>query len=399
MPSGIAYETSYYGATMPYTLEEVQQLIEDSAAESQTLEFKLELPRKDHDGRAEFAKDICAMANSEGGSILFGVAEVKGCASALQPVMVEAFDHARRRLQQTLSSATEPASIPVAFHEIRCNGGYILELSVDRSPSGPHRVIENGRSHFYVRTPILITEMRYDELRDAFTAAERASERFRLWRAQRVALARTGKRRWPLLDGPKAVLHVAPLESFQRQRQIDMKQVHAMHRTYVFGDTSTLRADFNLEGLLVRSPLGKDPDYKHIQIFRTGMIESIWMVGALAYDEKILPSKVIATTIRDAIRLHLRRIKDAGFKGPAIVALSLFGVDGCTLAVSQQTVRPTDRDQLDLPDFLVPDIDAAIDDVDEVARPLLDLLWQCFDEAQCNYYDEGTGKFLATLQN
>ncbi|PWK33499.1 AlbA family DNA-binding domain-containing protein [Cupriavidus plantarum] len=384
---------------MPYTLEEVQQFVIDSANESQTLEFKQRLPLKDHDARAEFAKDVSAMANAEGGSILYGIAEAKGCASALHPITDEAFDHARRRLQQTLSSAVEPAALPVTFHEIRCdNGGYVLEVQVERSAGGPHRVIEDGRSHFYVRTPTQVTSMRYDELREAFNASERAADRFRRWRQQLDDMVYSDATRWTLCPGPKAVLLVAPMEAFQRRRLLDMRQVHAAFRTYCFGDTSRLRPTFNLDGVSIRYPLDKETDHRHIQVFRNGAIQSCWMIGSYLNDKNILPSQVIVNDIRDAIRLHLRRLLDNGFTGPAIVALSLVRVENSEMAVSRHTTRATDRDYLDLPEFVVDDIPAAVENVDIVAHSLLDMLWQCFGEPNCSYYDPDTGEFFKELR-
>jgi hypothetical protein len=41
-------------------------------AESQTLDFKFCLPGKDEPSKVEFAKDVCAFANADGGEIVFG---------------------------------------------------------------------------------------------------------------------------------------------------------------------------------------------------------------------------------------------------------------------------------------------------------------------------------------
>lgn len=65
------------------SVEDLQRLIDSRAEETPTLEFKRDLPKED--SRKEFIADICALANSKGGDIIFGIEEMDGFADKLVP--------------------------------------------------------------------------------------------------------------------------------------------------------------------------------------------------------------------------------------------------------------------------------------------------------------------------
>jgi len=52
---------------------DILALVSSNAAESQTLDFKRELPGRDNSAKLEFCTDICAFADTQGGDIVYGV--------------------------------------------------------------------------------------------------------------------------------------------------------------------------------------------------------------------------------------------------------------------------------------------------------------------------------------
>ena len=54
----------------------LQGLCEDRATESQTLDFKRELPATDE--RRELQKDVCAFTNADGGDLVYGERQLGG---------------------------------------------------------------------------------------------------------------------------------------------------------------------------------------------------------------------------------------------------------------------------------------------------------------------------------
>jgi predicted HTH transcriptional regulator len=63
----------------------LQSVCTEKWSESQTLEFKRVLPGTDDKSKQEFPKDICALANTGGGDVVYGIGEVKGQADHLVP--------------------------------------------------------------------------------------------------------------------------------------------------------------------------------------------------------------------------------------------------------------------------------------------------------------------------
>ncbi len=73
--------------------------------------------------------------------------------------------------------------------------------------------------------------------------------------------------------------------------------------------------------------------------------------------------------------------------------MSVLGVQEVTLAHWNANGR-TDRRDLLIPEVVVPSIAEALSDIDAVARPILDMLWQCFDAPKCDLYNN-SGDFVA----
>ena len=63
--------------TVPKTYEDLMALIAEQVEESTHIEFKRGINKDDGNWRSELAKDISAMANSDGGVIIYGVEEKK----------------------------------------------------------------------------------------------------------------------------------------------------------------------------------------------------------------------------------------------------------------------------------------------------------------------------------
>ena len=56
----------------------LQQLIENGTRENRRLDFKLTLALATREERVEFLRDVVAMANADGGTIVYGVQEGEG---------------------------------------------------------------------------------------------------------------------------------------------------------------------------------------------------------------------------------------------------------------------------------------------------------------------------------
>src|SRR6185503_19207491 len=123
-------------------------MVEAGVEESETLDFKLEVPKKD--GAIDFCKDISAMANTDGGCIVIGMREDKGAAAEAVGI-VESFDALIRRLQQAAEAHIDPR-IAIRIGKVDLDGSkYVALAATEKSRNGPHMYKPDER--VYKRLP------------------------------------------------------------------------------------------------------------------------------------------------------------------------------------------------------------------------------------------------------
>jgi hypothetical protein len=98
------------------TIADVQALVDANVGESQRLEHKVQLLKTGSDGLREFCKDVTAMANAQGGDILFGVRESNGAAGAAHSFHSSSYllylPKRSRRSRTIATRSPEPAPPP-----------------------------------------------------------------------------------------------------------------------------------------------------------------------------------------------------------------------------------------------------------------------------------------------
>jgi hypothetical protein len=121
------------------TWEHIEQLVEIGVGETAQLDWKRVLPEHD-----EFAKDVAAMANAEGGVILYGIAEQKrqGLAVASKYFPVDLSEGRYSSMRNSLTSRVRPVVTDLHFHPIPKDGGSegVLMVVIGRSANAPHVV-------------------------------------------------------------------------------------------------------------------------------------------------------------------------------------------------------------------------------------------------------------------
>ncbi|PKP21640.1 MAG: hypothetical protein CVU05_06350 [Bacteroidetes bacterium HGW-Bacteroidetes-21] len=149
-----------------YTIEDINALIEACAEESTYLEFKkaTSLNKGDKE-RKEIAKDISAMANADGGVIIYGVDEVDHKASGIS--FVDGREFTKEWIEQIVMSNTQRPLrsfkvIPIRVdHKIE-QSVYIVRIQF--SPEAPH--MANGK--YYKRANFEVFTMQEYEVRNLY---------------------------------------------------------------------------------------------------------------------------------------------------------------------------------------------------------------------------------------
>ncbi|WP_461207086.1 AlbA family DNA-binding domain-containing protein [Clostridium sp. DL1XJH146] len=126
------------------------------------LDFKLKLDLSTESGRKEFAKDVCAIANSPGGRgyLIIGIED-----KTKKVVGINVNDYTEEQVQQIVSSRIEPP-IPIKIETIIYYGQNVSIITIYSSDQRPHQVRETGA--FYIRRGSTTDTMRKEELIGAF---------------------------------------------------------------------------------------------------------------------------------------------------------------------------------------------------------------------------------------
>jgi hypothetical protein len=360
--------------------------------ESQTLDFKRLIPGTDERSSREFLKDVCAMANSDGGDLVYGIDDAQGHANVLSPISAtaEPSDAAKRRLSQLLQSAIEPRIEGVSVHAVvLVTGDYVLVVRIPSSFQRPHRFRSGGHTRWVVRVGTHTVDLTYEQIRDAFARTATLTEGARRFRDERISRVLSNTTGRPMQSGPRCVVHLIPIASIAGKASADIRHLYNAYQAFMYHDWSGATRTLNLDGLVVH-PGGQADSFAYTQIFRTGVLEASRFMGATRTDLKIIPSGVISGFIRDSIQKFITAAVQWNISGPAIIAASLLNVGEYSFAfqgryqVTQQNAA--DRMNMILPEIWIEQL-GNVQDIDSIARPLLDTLWQAFDLEACGFYN------------
>lgn len=368
------------------------QICNEQWPETQTLEFKALLPLNDEDARQEFRKDVCALANAEGGDLVFGISEKIGRANAVLAIAGVDIDATKRRLRQILESKVEPRIHGIQFHAAPISSdGFVLVLRIPSSYEGPHRFGSTTEHRFAIRNDTATTDMTYDQLRNAFgrgsTLLEKAVQ-FRQYRANRIASGQAPRK---LAAGVIAVIHFIPMCGLAGRANVDIAGVAASFDALRLDPGNSWQRNANLDGVVMYPYADPNGEDSYSQVFRDGCFEIVknvkfdpqpgmgppWAVGEWVYDHLVL-----------GLRAYLAAASTMEIQGPIVISVTLLGTAGTTLTMGPRsaTNQPILEDRLDIPEVLIEDVSATLD-LNKITRPIMDVLYQCYGRNKCHFYD------------
>jgi Putative DNA-binding domain len=383
---------------LPSTLSQLTeeffvQVCKEQWAETQTLEFKAVLPKSDEVARQEFRKDVCAMANADGGDLVFGISDVNGCANAIVAINDVGVDATKRRLQQILESKVEPRIHGIQFYACPITeGGFVLTLRIPSSYEGPHRFGSVTEHRFPIRNDSTTTDMTYEQLRNTFgresTLLEKASQ-FRMLRVGRIASGQTPRK---LGSGVTMAMHIVPICGLAGRANVDVAGIAANHEVLRLDPDYSWKRHANLDGVVMYPYDDPNGVESYAQIFRDGSFEIVKNVQYDPSNSDLAPWVVgqwIGNQLRRGLQTYAATAPAMEIHGPIVVSVSLTGTSGTTLALGKRsaTRNPITEDRLDVPEILIQDISEVLD-LDKITRPIMDVLYQCYGERCCNFYDD-----------
>lgn len=129
-----------------------------SKEEGTKLDFKLKLNLDTESSKKEFAKDICAIANSRGGRgyILFGIEDKSKKIIGINPE-----DFVEEKLQLIVSTRIDPP-VPISVDLVKIQNKLVGVVTIYNTDQKPHQLRESGA--FYIRRGSTTDLMRKEEI-------------------------------------------------------------------------------------------------------------------------------------------------------------------------------------------------------------------------------------------
>lgn len=368
-----------------WDVNRVAAVINAEASEGQSLEFKAELPGRNDKGKAEFLKDVSALANASGGAILFGVVEEGGKAESLAGMQLGDADAEVLRLSQILESGIEPRVAGIQFAPLKLGDSDVLVVDVPQSFDVPHRFLFNGHSKFVQRTGIHVSELTFDQLRSAFN---RSSERISTIREQWAAdfsLAKTWK---PFRPGPVCVLRVSSFLAADGRQVIDPQAAQASWSSLIQSDWGGGSPIYNYEGLVVAPGRNELDVETYTQVHRVGAVTSYKVVGREWEGDDIFIPAWAERFLMEAFPKAQNLLRSQGLAGSAVVHTGITSLNGRKFVYTENGFTAhssTNIEQLELPELLIENLSDDLD-LHAVLRPGFDLIWQAYGRPGCAHY-------------
>jgi hypothetical protein len=366
------------------TAVEIQDLLELKSGESETLEFKSELPALSDKGKAEFLKDVCAMANASGGAILFGIAEVDGCAESLSLDTIDDRDAIIRRLAQLVHSNIEP-SLNVNFQFFELEQGQVFAVEVPSSLSGPHRFKFNEKYRFVRRYERHIADLTYEQLREAFGAS---SSRLRLINSWWGSVDPQAYFPRPLMPGASMRCALTPVlydgfTTILDPKKVEQQWTHLLLSRYGGGSKS-----FNYYGLSAY-PGGNSGEVRAFsQAERVGPVWSWRALESFNYTEgSKFYGAWFVDFIRDSFRTQKRIFATQGIRGSFIFHAAMNEMSGWTMKTVEshgfEEEHAGSIPQIEIGPVFINDLDQVDENSAGLFSQVADRVWQAYGLASC----------------
>lgn len=387
------------------TREELRSLIEDAVPEGRGIEYKRTLPGGTDADKREFLADVCSLANSGGGDLVFGVEETDGVASSLLGLSGD-LDAEVLRIEGIIRDGIAPRIQGIVSQPVPLEGDHhsgnrqALVMRVPRSIGRPHVVTFKNHWKFFTRSSNGKHQMDVDEVRAAFVGSEAIAERVRAFRLERLGLLASGQAPVPLSKDATpalAVLHILPLSAFDSPAPAAV-DLHLARNINLLPPGTGGTPRYNFDGIVTegRERAGVEA---YAQLFRSGGIEGATSLPFSEYESDgrpLIAMTALERSFIEALERYLELQRCLEVRPPTLVMLSLLGVRDYEIpAGSRRQHRPVDRDDLLVPETLIreePKLDQTRGPTGAagVLRGSFDAVWNaCGYGSSLNYDDDG----------
>lgn len=371
------------------TGSDIEGLVVNAMREGLRLDYKqCAIGNSDADKR-EFVRDVCALANGDGGDIILGVREEEGVAVEITGLGSIDLDQEILRLTAIIRSGLDPVLPGTQFKpSTTSDGKTTLVIRVPRSWLGPHRVTTLKDYQFYTRTGAGKHPMSIDELRAAFGQQDMLGERVSEFRERRLAVLRSPYQAVPLINFQALTfVHLMPLAAAAKRSRVTFKNYDLLSKIGAasLGSHSPVH---NADGFLLYASSGEGDGRAigYVQLFNDGSVEFAILLpyrdGANRFSSVQIPERIISF-YRSVSEFYASQ----ALPPPVAAMLSIIGADQVVFSAP----RAFDDDGARLRIPILKCGDTLIESFElpphTALRPMFDHLWQAYGFSHCPHYN------------
>ncbi len=261
------------------TAEDIQSLVARGIPESHTIEYKRDLPGSSDAERHEYLADVSALANTQGGVILYGISEKKdeeGKNTGIPDKIIGvagSVDVVGQSLRNAAQDALNPSLPSLTIQAVDVDGKTVLIVGLPRSLFAPHAVWYKRSGKYYRRDSFGKRQVAPLELRQMFLEQYEWGEQADAFRRARVNKVLAGETGLSFPEQLPTFVHILPLGRLQTAIPIfagDWQQT-AMS---AFPGKGSMKWMSNFDGFIVHENIAdKGPVTFYAQAFRFGGFE------------------------------------------------------------------------------------------------------------------------------
>lgn len=383
------------------TQAHLDELVTAAAPENQHRDYKRDLPVAWNDeAKKRFVADLVAMANANGGDVIYGVDEDgNACARAVIPQVLASADVEVRRLQDFIMEYAEPrlpgVQVQAVAVTVAGTSGHAIVIRVPQSWSGPHR--SKLTQHFSLREGLRNRVLDVREVGAAFRGSATRGEWLRSLRVERLAKVATGQTPVRLSDRPKLVVHAISTQAALDLAFIDPVPYARNDRTLpCLGSSYTNNVGINLDGAFGQKPAGSSPTEGYTQQFRAGYFESVVELTPFGnVPEPVLAGIAWERDVNAFLGKARAEFAEADVSQEMVVFISLLGANK-TVFAGPSDIGPGGYSlkRFDRQDVLIPDVVIETDvSIGRGVRPAFDRMCQAAGYlGSANYGADGEWK-------
>lgn len=368
------------------------------AEESATLDFKRDLPGDDREERKRFVADVCALANTRGGDLVYGIEEQDdGIAGSVHG---HAFnpDDVIPRLTNVLADNLEPRLQGVRMKDVQlANGSRALVIRVPRAFSGVHRSLRD--CHFHVRDSKSNRQLDVagitNRMRELLGREDLVSSFF----ARRYAAVVGQTYPIKLDEGPKLVIHILPARDFLAGEEVDLAPLSRVGTVPVAPRGNSVSVVPTQDGLMHLSNYRQGSVRAATLLLRSGVAEAVSTLRVQQFQEgesfvAFEDVEGAASSYLSAMLIPATRVLTGGW--PVTVRVSIVGAQELRFLPGERMMRINlDVDEqprvtvyasvLTLPDLY---LERQPENLLAQLRPLFDRLWQSWGLRRSFSYED-----------